>query len=63
MQPKPYLPVRDDFLQDAIYISDEDVDNDPQSLRAYLYLFWQGQKYIIQRATNDGYWVRAVINN
>lgn len=61
---KPFIPVKHDLdLQDAIYISDEDVDNDPQSLRAWLYLFWQGQKYIIQRATNDGYWVRAVESN
>lgn len=61
---KPFIPVRDDLsLQDVIYISDEDVDSDPQSLRAYLYLFWQGQKYIIQRATPEGYWCRAVENN
>lgn len=60
----PFIPVRDDLdMQDLIYISDEDVDNDPQSLRAWLYLFWHGQKYIIQRATNEGYWVRAVESN
>ena len=48
---------------EGLYISDADLENDTWAHIEGMYIYYMGNKYLIQRAANEGYWVKQCRDN